>query len=293
MQTEDVQNVLRQLKLEFQAVRQSAEGWSFWTFEVEPGWIFRFPRNDVVAESLRREIAVLPKVATCVRFAVPCFEYVGVYGARPFVGYRRIPGRPLTPEDLNGDRTRSVAEALSSLHEVPTSVVAPSCSTEPNVEAWRQRYIVLREEALRHVLPRLESPVARAVERGFERFLAHELRTLPDVAVVHYDLGCEHILMDENSPTVSGLIDFEEITVGDPTVDFVGIFITCGENATRNIRKHYVGLDDENFEARLRFYCWMGAYHQIVYGLQEGDYGLVEDGIDGMKLRLRAAGLLS
>ena len=139
MHTEDVESVLRQLKLEYQAVRQSAEGWSSWTFEVEPCWIFRFPRNDIVAEALRREIAVLPQIAAYVGFAVPRFEFVGDFGGRPFVGYRRVPGRPLIPEDLNGDGTQSVSEALSSLHAVPMSVVAHSCNVEPSVEAWRQR----------------------------------------------------------------------------------------------------------------------------------------------------------
>ena len=37
-----------------------------------------------------------------------------------------------------------------------------------------------------------------AVERGFSRFLDEELATLEDVALVHCDLGCEHILIGDD-----------------------------------------------------------------------------------------------
>ena len=136
MTTRDVENLLVSLGLDHGRIHPITGGWSYWTFEVEhsghdehaesstPGWIFRFPRNSVVAENLQKEQAVLSVVAPRVGFAVPRFEHVGTWRGQPYAGYRRIPGRPLsgcpfTGLDLSAATAGSIASALSSLHGIP------------------------------------------------------------------------------------------------------------------------------------------------------------------------------
>ncbi len=171
-------------------------------------------------------------------------------------------------------------------------LVAEACDVEPSVDAWRQRYRSLRDEVRTSVLPLLEPKDEEAVEHGFERFLREELATLEDVALVHCDLGCEHILMDADGEAVAGLIDFEDATVGDPTIDFVGIYVTYGMEAVERVRDYYRLELDVNFERRLSFYTWMASCHEMLYGLEEGRSDLVEDGISGLRTRLGNAGLL-
>ena len=279
------------------------------TFEVEldghgeyvesfkPGWIFRFPRNSVVAENLQKEQAVLPVVAPQVDFAVPCFEHAGYWNGQPYAGYLKIPGRPLsgrpfTSCKLAGEVAGSIAAAFSSLHDIPTSLVADVCAVEPTVDAWRQRYRALRDTVRTRVSTLLESRTFDAVERGFERFFKVELETLKVVALVHCDLGCEHVLMDEEGASVTGLIDFEDATIGDPTIDFVGIFVTYGMETTERVREYYGRELDVNFETRLYFYTWMASCHEILFGLEEGRSDLVEEGIAGLWTRMGNAGLL-
>lgn len=354
--TRDVENLLASLGLDHGRVHPITGGWSYWTFEVEldghdaqaesrksgdslkpgdshkpgechnPGWIFRFPRNSVVAENLQKEQAVLPIVASRVDFAVPRFEHAGFRNGQPFAGYRRIPGRPLSDHPFNtrglADETggsvasahssrelpavtaeaisaalpsalaAALTSALSSLHAIPTSLVAEACAVEPTVDAWQQRYHALRETVLTMVSPLLDSRLLDAVERGFERFLQEDLATLKDVALVHCDLGCEHILIRDDGTTVNGLIDFEDATIGDPTIDFVGIFVTCGMKTVEGVRAGYHLDLDANFEHRLRFYTWMASCHQVIYGLEEGKADVVEDGVEGLRTRLGSAGLL-
>ncbi len=336
--TRDVENLLASLGLDYGRVHPITGGWSYWTFEVEsdghgeqaesrksgesskpgeshkPGWIFRFPRNSVVAENLQKEQAVLPVVAPQVDFAVPCFEHAGYWNGQPFAGYRRIPGRPLSDHPLNSrgldDETggsvaaahssrelpavtaEAIAATLSSLHDVPTSLVAEACAAEPTVDAWRQRYHALRETVRTMVSPLLDSRLLDAVQRGFERFLQEDLATLKDVALVHCDLGCEHVLIRDDGTTVNGLIDFEDVTIGDPTIDFVGIFVTYGMKPVERVRAGYHLELDDNFERRLRFYTWMASCHEVIYGLEEEKADAVEDGVEGLRTRLGNAGLL-
>ncbi len=342
--TRDVENVLASLGLDHGRVHLITGGWSYWTFEVEsdghdaqveffksgesykpgesrkpcechnPGWIFRFPRNSVVAENLQKEQAVLPIVASRVDFAVPRFEHAGYWNGQPFAGYRRIPGRPFSDQlfksrglddetggsvasahssrELPAVTAEAITAALSSLHNIPTSLVAEACAVEPTVDAWQQRYHALRETVRTRVSPLLDSRLLDAVERGFERFLQEDLATLKDVALVHCDLGCEHVLIGDDGTTVNGLIDFEDVTIGDPTIDFVGIFVTYGMKAIERVRDGYRGELNGNFERRLRFYTWMASCHQVIYGLEEGKADVVEDGVEGLKIRLGSAGLL-
>lgn len=309
MTTRDVQNLLVSLGLDHGRIHSIKGGWSYWTFEVElrgqgeqvesfePVWIFRFPRNSIVARNLQKEQAVLPVVAPRVDFAIPRFEQAGTWNGQPYAGYRRIPGRPLSGRPIAGVKladevAESIATALSSLHDTPTSLVAEACATETTDDAWRHRYCVLRNEVRDNVMPLLEFTTAAAIDRGFNRFLNEELATLEDVTLVHCDLGCEHILIGEDGTTVTGLIDFEDATIGDPTIDFVGIFVTYGMEAVEKVRVYYERALDEQFEHRLRFYTWMAACHEILYGLEEGRPDLVEDGIAGLRVRLGHAGLL-
>lgn len=191
----------------------------------------------------------------------------------------------------------SIASTLSSLHTIPTSLVAEACGVEPTIEAWRQRYLGLRETVQARIAPILDSRTLNAVERGFGRFLDEELATLKDVALVHCDLGCEHILTDEGGTTVTGLIDFEDVTIGDPAIDFVGLYVTHGMEAVERIRDGYQrtsGIQralDVHFVNRLRFYTWMASCHEVIYGLEEGKSDLVEEGITGLRARLGHAGL--
>ncbi len=314
--SKDVSKLFSFLGLNYGQIRPITGGWSYSTFEIEPesfkakveysepGWIFRFPRNSVVTENLQKEQAVLPIVASRVDFSVPHFEHAGRWNGQPYVGYRRIPGRALSARPSTGNKllvetAGSIGAALSSLHDIPTSLVAEACAVEPTSNAWRQRYSALREEVRTNVLPVIEytdedaaESTLDAVERGFDRFLDDELATLKDVALVHCDLGCEHILIGDDGTTVSGLIDFEDATVGDPTIDFVGIYVTYGMEAVKRVRDYYVCELDEQFERRLRSYTWMASCHEVIYGMEEGRSDLVEDGVAGLRTRLESAGLL-
>lgn len=308
MTTRDVENLLVSLGLDHCQIHPIKRGWSYWTFNVQledlgaqgesngPGWIFRFPRNSVVAGNLQKERAVLAIIAPRVDLAVPCFEHVGTWRDQPYAGYRRIPGRPLSGRPFTGSKladevAESIAAALYTLHTIPTSQVSGACAAEPTVDAWRQRYLALWETVRAQVSPRLDPRTLDAVECGFERFLHEDLATLKDVALVHCDLGCEHILIGDDGTTVNGLIDFEDATIGDPTIDFVGIFVTYGMKAIERVRDSYRGELDGNFEHRLRFYTWMASCHQVIYGLEEGKADVVEDGVEGLRIRLGSAGL--
>src|SRR5688572_23964163 len=75
-----------------------SSGWDSEVFEVEGGWLFRFPKRVDVLPSLEREKLLLPALAAALPLAIPRFERMGwpdVDFPYPFVGYRKLPGVPL------------------------------------------------------------------------------------------------------------------------------------------------------------------------------------------------------
>jgi aminoglycoside phosphotransferase (APT) family kinase protein len=103
--------------------------------------------------------------------------------------------------------------------------------------------------------------------------------------LVHCDLGVEHLLVDETG-FLTGVIDFEDATLGDPAIDFVGLRLAFGDDVTRDVLARYGGPPDPGFADRLRFYCVMGSVHAILYGLDEESDEIVVDGVEGLCERL-------
>ena len=251
------------------------DGWSSWTFEVDSRWIVQFPRNAAVARSHDRERRLLPDLADHVSFAVPRPRIVGKWLGVPFQRYEKIGGETLTSERFDPS---AVAAMVRELHTFPVVRARALLGDEGTVEEWRTGYESFWQDVEARVLPRLVVRVANQVRDEYERFLS-DLAFEP--VVVHRDLGIEHILLG----TVPAIIDFEEVAVGDPAIDFVGIFNSFGLEAVRAVIGAY-GRTDADFAARLRFYRWMGSVHAVLYAIDVGDDDLLVGALTEIERRI-------
>jgi aminoglycoside 2''-phosphotransferase len=293
MNSADVEQALSAFAdIRVERVEKIEGGWSSHTFLVDDELIFRFARFDVVARNLRREIAVLPVVQQHLSYRVPVPEWTGDFAGRPFVGYRMIPGRPITPDDILRDEgsVDDIVEMISELHRVPIDIAGPLLGDQGRPEWWQTEYRRLQGRIEGEVLPLLDDDVADAVRRGLEAFLADDDRPS---RLVHRDLGIDHVLLDPQRGRVSGIIDFEFIAVGDPAIDFVGFRVDLPPEICRRALDAYDPDRDPGFDERVDFYAWMGAVHAIRYGLETHDDELVEGAKVTTRERLVWAGLLS
>lgn len=286
----DVLSVFPDIAVE--RVERIEGGWSSHTFLVNDELIFRFARFDVVARNLRREIAVLPLVQEHLSFRVPVPEWTGEHEGRAFVGYRMIPGRPVTPADVDPDEAlvEDIVDAISQLHRVPIDAAGPLLGPQGRPDWWQREYLRVRGRIRSDVLLLLDGDVADAVERGLDAFLSDEDRPS---RLVHRDLGMDHVLLAPDTGRVSGIIDFEFIAIGDPAIDFVGFRIDLGREVCRRALDTYDPARDPRFDERVEFYAWMGAVHAIRYGLETRDEELVEGAKRTTRERLVWAGLLA
>lgn len=258
-------------------------GWASWTFQVGEEWIFRFPRTDEGGEAAAREIRLLPILAEAVDFAIPRPAWAGTWNGRPFFGYRKIAGRALHGGDDRPPTLQRLADMVAQLHRFDVDAASAALGIDDPGIAWTGRYRDLREVAGTRTEGILDPVDARLLAARFDGFLARGFGS--SATLVHCDLGAEHLLVDDSGTPV-GIIDFEDATVGDPAIDFVGFWITLGEDATRRLLERYRGPVDETFVDRIRDYWWLGSLHAVLHGLDEGDDGIVADGLVGLRRRL-------
>ena len=266
MDKSEVRQALATVDLRPQRVEPILGGWSSWTFDLDGTHIARFPRHHDIADATRRELALLPELARHVSFAVPQPTHVGTWAGHPFFAYPRILGRGLRADDASPALFDRLGQALRELHAVPVDQVTPRLGTGPPEQAWRRHYERLVPIVEQHALPVLDVALADRVRRELAAFIGHAAEV--PASLVHNDLGLEHWLIDDTTGELTGIIDFEDATVGDPAVDLVPLRAAFGRHAVTAI------LGDRDIGARLdermHLYRWMGSVHAIIYGVTQG-----------------------
>ena len=69
----------------------------------------------------------------------------------------------------------------------------------------------------------------------------------------HADLSPEHILINPDDGAITGIIDWEDATIGDPVSDFVTLPFWIGWGNTQRVLDHYRLKTDKGFQERLEY----------------------------------------
>jgi aminoglycoside 2''-phosphotransferase len=249
----DTETIIRQIEssapgIEVQTLQLEGEGDFFKAYNVNGQWIFRLAWNEEGSRTLAREIALLPALNEVVTLPIPNIAYSGQLPDTgfPYVVYPRIPGIELTPEWLvaldTAKRERCAGELARFLQEVHSlsserarqlGVLRcgyPFCRTEEGIAQGPAglRYRLELQKLLNY-------PTIDADTGGYLRNLVDALLDpaapgeLPQ-APVHGDLSPEHILFDETTGTITGVIDFSDVVVTSPLLDFMYLYHAYGRD---------------------------------------------------------------
>jgi aminoglycoside phosphotransferase (APT) family kinase protein len=112
------------LELGAQQVTVLATGWDNTACVVDGRWLFRFPRREIAVPGMRREIAILPRLAAMLPLPIPDPRFVGQPSPRypwPFFGTRLLRGGELAdsglPDSRRAGAAASVGHFLRILHD--------------------------------------------------------------------------------------------------------------------------------------------------------------------------------
>jgi len=252
---------------------------------VGDAFVFRFPKHSDAASGLRREIALLPRLAPRLPVGVPRFDYVGEHSGTglPFVGYELIRGEPLhrplydglskpTRDGLLGD----LAIFLNTVHSFPVEE-AVHCGVASNGD--RAGYLEDLQGARDRVFPLLNDAIRCHVEARLEVFLEDDANFAYAPTLLHADLWPEHLLFSRSGERLSGVIDFGDVSIGDPDYDLAFLARRLGPNFIGELLHHYPHDNPARLTEKLRAFSLFNTIDDICFGLDRGDRYLVDSAL--------------
>ena len=245
-------------------------GWTFHTYEVNGEWIVQLPRNDYASERLLEQIERLPSLAHELSTSIPSPVFVS--RDPPAMVYRKLEGiaADRAPDGLWPER---LGRALYDLHSVPPEFIGLRAKTAEQVRSERRATCSRLADV---VVPRLEPKDRERAEALVHAFLDDDRLWRFAPCVVHDDLAPEHVLVSKTGDLV-GILDWEEVAVGDPASDFV--WLAGVPDAGERALAAYGGAPDATFLERTRLIGAFVPWHRVVYGVETRRERLVSNGL--------------
>lgn len=277
--------------LAIQTVKPITKGWDSFVLEVNDELIFRFPMRDDVIKPLQREIRLLPALEPTLSTPIPHFEYIGQGNADhpySFVGYRKIGGIALDDSRLTQEQLLALAPALATflneLHSFPIASAIKLVAQEHTPALWREIYQERYDDLRKRVFPGLDARLRAKSEQLWENFLDDQSVFTFQPKLIHCDLSGEHIFCEPERGVLTGVIDWGDVTVGDPAIDFVGLHWVGGRQFVEQILMRYQSTIDSAFWQRIDFYLHYSPFSQLLYGSYSENKTFTIQGIEGLRM---------
>lgn len=180
----------------------------------------------------RGEVRLLDAVARVSPLPIPEPSFAAAAEQR-CLAYFRLPGRPLIELPPAGQAAHDAetgagtGELLAAPHQVPVGPMEPlvDVGDEP-ASAW------LDEAA--DTYASIVSGVPTAHRPAVEAFLGAPPAGGHPLVFSHNDLGIEHVLVDDTTWTLTGVIDWSDAAICDPARDFGLLYRDLGATALRS-----------------------------------------------------------
>ena len=241
-----------------QHVHLNTDGWDHAVLIINNEQVFRFPLDEEYEQQLAREIQILIKLSPLVEANIPQYNYVP--NDSRFAGYNLLPGEAISKQlyDSFSDTQKTafakhIAQFLTQLHTAPLAKF-------PQLPKW-----FLYEDQ-----PNLKMSVAKylpskltASEMERVHAILNEIDTLLELKIpqvfIHNDLYSRHILWDA-TPEQLSIIDFSDMCLGDPAVDFNELH-EYGKDFVTQVYELYEGPKDSTFLDRAwQYQKWTGVF---------------------------------
>ena len=277
-------------QLDASSVRLLGEGWDNAVWVVEETWAFRFPRRQIAIPGVRRELAVLPKLAPLLSIPIPVPTFVGQQSERfpwPFFGTRLLPGNELAEAGLSDEARVAVGVELGRfLRELHAPELRARVDPDDSlpVDPLGRADVDKRVPMARKNLGELESSGVWSGNAAAGRLLDRASRLAPRERVfVHGDLHLRHVLVEDES--LAGVIDWGDCCTGDPSIDLHVAWSLLPPEGREAFFAEY-GAVDEDVHSRARVLALGLCSMLAVYAHSVGNANLLRESVDGLERTL-------
>lgn len=267
------------------------EGWDNVVYRVNHDYVFRFPRRQPGADLIDTEWKVLPHLLGRLPLPIPEPLFYGKPTAEfpwHFLGYRFLPGQSACKARLSIDEriklAKPLGQFLKALHSIDQ---AQALSFGAKLDDMGKLDVDTR-------WPKTLQQIEKIRELGlFEHChtLVKILDDLKDVydtgpkTLVHGDLYGRHLLIDDHR-TLSGVIDWVDVRIGNPALDLMILFSFLPKNAHALFFEEYGPIDEQTSRLALfrALYC---SSLFVLYSNDIGDKDLLDESLFGLHLMVQ------
>jgi len=240
-----------------------------------PRWVLRIPRRADVGAKIEREARALAMLRSRLPFAVPDWRVASA----ELIAYPMLedptaisvqPGTTTpewaVPQD-SAIFADSLAAAIAALHTVPVDA-AIDAGMRVRTPAQARQQVADDLDRVRRELAVHEQRLAR-----WQRWLDDDASWPDFCAVVHGDLYVGHVLVDR-AERVTGMIDWSEARVDDPSIDLTSHLMVFGEVGLTKLLDAYAAAGGRRWpriadHTAERLAAWPVTY--ALFGLESGD----------------------
>ncbi|MDE7293364.1 MAG: aminoglycoside phosphotransferase family protein [Oscillospiraceae bacterium] len=197
-------------------------------------YIFKRSKHDEARNDMKKEIQILDYIKNKVTLQIPEIEYYSEEYS--ICGYKEIKGDKLTPEiyknmsdDEKDKLAKDIALFLREMHSIPLPDFDGSEWTVNVTEDYKSDHDALRKM----IYDKIPDRSKEYLDNLYKRILNDERITKYVKALCHNDLGCNHMIIQNNN--VVGIIDFGDAAVTDRDKDFIYLL----ENSPEEIGREF------------------------------------------------------
>ena len=206
------------------------QGFDSVAYLVNYEYVFKQSKHDEARINLKKEVQVLNYLKGKVTLQIPNVEYYSEeYGV---CGYKEIKGDKLTPiiyQNMSADEKDKLVQDIALFLREMHSISLPNIDgLELNVfDDYESDYDTLREM----IYNKIPDSSKEYIDDLYKRILNDERITQYVKALCHSDLGCNHIIIQNNRAV--GIIDFGDVAVTDRDKDFIYLLEDSSEEIGR------------------------------------------------------------
>lgn len=217
--------------------------------------VFRFANYSYVNECLSREACLLPAIAQQFNVKIPVPDRINTETKPAFISYPLVRGSFLSRkrylhmlEDKREVCAGIVGNFINALHDTDLELAQRCGVAQIHEEAYIHRLWSRVQDSLLTALSREER---EWVEESIQRYCdARRSPTFLSV-LLHHDISPQHVLYDESKETVTGVIDFGDMGVGDPCREFLMLYVNFGLDFLSRVVKSYRNNDPRGVLTRM------------------------------------------
>ncbi|MFA6106160.1 MAG: aminoglycoside phosphotransferase family protein [Patescibacteria group bacterium] len=234
--------------------------------EVNKKWIFRFPRNQGLRKKTKERLNYLASFSMVSPLKIPEPKFI----ENGFIGYKKIPGKPFYPANF---KKLTEKEKTKTAKQIGLFLKTLHAHKNKRID-FNTGYLVMRKEDYKTppltIAKRLNLDERKALKAKIGIIAKNPLNFKKPSSIIHGDLNFNNILWDPEKKSITGIIDWAELGLGMPAMDFIMLAdfnVKKNDKFLKEILKYYgVKGNDLLFQIKenaiIDVMNWFWSYHK-------------------------------